>query len=246
MAEVSLVNSPLDECHSTLLMISQHWFRQWLVAVRQQAITWANGDRDLLSPQGIARPNWVKRKEHLLKLKYLVYQLLLQQFYPGQQYFSWAGPGCLKHIIQSQIFCLFVMNNFKYVHSRFCRYFCQGSRAQDPQGTCNVWNFKGPKQTLVPPQKYITYSPMLWLHSTLKESFRRAPLSKPLMVRLPKHLYESLGLNELNEHYPHCISSQSQIKLIFFLLISSCLWTPRVWKFCCSQEISCFPGQFNP
>ena len=27
MAELSLVNLPLDECHSTLLMISQHWFR---------------------------------------------------------------------------------------------------------------------------------------------------------------------------------------------------------------------------
>ena len=28
-------------------MISQHWFRQWLGAVRQQAITWANVDPDL-------------------------------------------------------------------------------------------------------------------------------------------------------------------------------------------------------
>ena len=27
MAEVSLVKLPLDECHSTLLIISQHWFR---------------------------------------------------------------------------------------------------------------------------------------------------------------------------------------------------------------------------
>ena len=30
-----------------LLMISQHWFRLWLGAVRQQAITWANVDPDL-------------------------------------------------------------------------------------------------------------------------------------------------------------------------------------------------------
>ena len=30
-----------------LLMISQHWFRWWLGAVRQQAITWANVDPDL-------------------------------------------------------------------------------------------------------------------------------------------------------------------------------------------------------
>ena len=28
-------------------MISQHWFTQWLGAVRQQAITWANVDPDL-------------------------------------------------------------------------------------------------------------------------------------------------------------------------------------------------------
>ena len=29
------------------LMISQHWFKYWLGAVRQQAITWANVDSDL-------------------------------------------------------------------------------------------------------------------------------------------------------------------------------------------------------
>ena len=28
-------------------MISQHWFRWWLGAVRQQAITWAHVDPDL-------------------------------------------------------------------------------------------------------------------------------------------------------------------------------------------------------
>ena len=43
-----------DECHRTLLMISQHWFRWWLGAVRQQAITWANVDlvpcRHMASP----------------------------------------------------------------------------------------------------------------------------------------------------------------------------------------------------
>ena len=35
---------PWDACHGTSPMISQHWFRQWLGAVRQQAITWANVD----------------------------------------------------------------------------------------------------------------------------------------------------------------------------------------------------------
>ena len=34
------------ECHRTLLMVNQHWFRQWLGAVRQQAITRANVDQD--------------------------------------------------------------------------------------------------------------------------------------------------------------------------------------------------------
>ena len=36
-----------DECYRTLLMISQHWFRKWLGAVRQQAITWTTVDQDL-------------------------------------------------------------------------------------------------------------------------------------------------------------------------------------------------------
>ena len=31
---------------NTSLIISQHWFRQWLGAIRQQAITWANVDLD--------------------------------------------------------------------------------------------------------------------------------------------------------------------------------------------------------
>ena len=47
MAEVSLVKLYSNECQWTLLMVNQHWFRQWLGAVRQQAITWANVDPDL-------------------------------------------------------------------------------------------------------------------------------------------------------------------------------------------------------
>ena len=37
---------PSEEHHWTLVMIGQHWFRQWLGAVRQQAITWTNVDLD--------------------------------------------------------------------------------------------------------------------------------------------------------------------------------------------------------
>ena len=42
-----LWNCPRDECHWTLLMISQRWFRLWLGGIRQQAITWANAGPDL-------------------------------------------------------------------------------------------------------------------------------------------------------------------------------------------------------
>ena len=49
-----LMIMPWDECHGTLLMMSQHWFRYWLGAVRQQAITWTNVDivpcRHMASP----------------------------------------------------------------------------------------------------------------------------------------------------------------------------------------------------
>ena len=47
MADVSFVELPLDECHCTLLMISQDCFRLWLGAVRQQAITWSDVHLDL-------------------------------------------------------------------------------------------------------------------------------------------------------------------------------------------------------
>ena len=47
MAKVSLVKLPSDDCYCTLLTIGQHWFRWWLVAWWQQAITWANVDLDL-------------------------------------------------------------------------------------------------------------------------------------------------------------------------------------------------------
>ena len=47
MAEVYLEKLLSDGCHWILLMISQHWFRWWLGAVRQQAITWGKVDPDL-------------------------------------------------------------------------------------------------------------------------------------------------------------------------------------------------------
>ena len=40
MTEAYLLKLNSDECHRTLLMISQQWFRKWLVSWRHQAITW--------------------------------------------------------------------------------------------------------------------------------------------------------------------------------------------------------------
>ena len=42
-----LMIMPSNKCHRNLLMISEHWFRYWLSAIRQQAITWAKVDPDL-------------------------------------------------------------------------------------------------------------------------------------------------------------------------------------------------------
>ena len=58
MAEVSLVEQPLDECHWTLMMTN---FRQWLGAVRQQAFTWGHFDFDVSLNQ-VTRSQWVKEK----------------------------------------------------------------------------------------------------------------------------------------------------------------------------------------
>ena len=52
MAGVSVVKFLSDGCHWTLLI------RQWIGAVRHQAITWANVDPDFMSPYGVTRPQW--------------------------------------------------------------------------------------------------------------------------------------------------------------------------------------------
>ena len=55
MVEASLVKLPQYECHWTSLMISQHWFRWGLRAIRQQAITWAN-----FAPYPILSQHWFR------------------------------------------------------------------------------------------------------------------------------------------------------------------------------------------
>ena len=56
MAEVSLVNLPLDERHSTLLMIMEVNIGS-VNAWRHQASTWANGDPDLYRHMALLGPN---------------------------------------------------------------------------------------------------------------------------------------------------------------------------------------------
>ena len=59
-----LMIMPWDECQGTSPMISQQWFRQWLGAVRHQAIAWANVDivpcRHMASPghNELIESNW--------------------------------------------------------------------------------------------------------------------------------------------------------------------------------------------
>ena len=50
MIEIQLfsLRLPSGECHKTSLTIIQHWFKEWLGAVRQQAIAWTNVDHVLL------------------------------------------------------------------------------------------------------------------------------------------------------------------------------------------------------
>ena len=47
------------EWHETSLIISQHQFRQWLGAVRQQGITCTRVDRRCPTPFGVTRLQWV-------------------------------------------------------------------------------------------------------------------------------------------------------------------------------------------
>ena len=54
----SSCETTLGKCHRTSLMINQHWYRQWLGTVWQQAIIWTNNDPDLIKPQ------WVNQWMH--------------------------------------------------------------------------------------------------------------------------------------------------------------------------------------
>ena len=47
MAELYVAKFPSNECRWTILTMSEHWFRQWLGAVRPKTIAWANVAPDL-------------------------------------------------------------------------------------------------------------------------------------------------------------------------------------------------------
>ena len=68
MTNVALVKLPSDECNWILLMISQHWFRYWLGAVRQQAITWANVDPVFCRQMAPLGPNELMQENHTLQI----------------------------------------------------------------------------------------------------------------------------------------------------------------------------------
>ena len=58
--EIALIWMSLD-----LMIISQHWFRWWLGAVRQRAITWVNVDPDLCRHMASLGPNELNSQETL-------------------------------------------------------------------------------------------------------------------------------------------------------------------------------------
>ena len=70
MADVSFVQLPSDECNLAL-PISQHWFRQWLGAIRYQAIPWANVDQDLCRHMASIGPQRVNEYFHENYIRFL-------------------------------------------------------------------------------------------------------------------------------------------------------------------------------
>ena len=93
---------------------SQHWFRQWLGAVRQQAITCINVYEDRRRQMASLVHNWLKKSDfNSLKSQYLFLfgakPFLANQWvniwvniwvfllcYPGVSYFCWLCTKCYK------------------------------------------------------------------------------------------------------------------------------------------------------
>ena len=87
------VKLPSAECSKTSLMISQHWFRWWLSAIRQQAITWTIADRDLCHHM-----TSLSHKESNSRAR-------VWHFENG----AWTHMGCTANIIIKDIIHIFVL-----------------------------------------------------------------------------------------------------------------------------------------
>ena len=77
------LNMPSCECHKTSLM-SQYWFRWWLKAIRQKAITWINVDKALwcftpYKPQSewVSIYLWLGNTQRLIWLCQYMYHLII-------------------------------------------------------------------------------------------------------------------------------------------------------------------------
>ena len=62
-----------NECHRTMLMITQHWFRSWLGAIRQQAITWGNIDPVFWCHMASS----LDPRDFKLNFRYVIFKLIL-------------------------------------------------------------------------------------------------------------------------------------------------------------------------
>ena len=77
-------------------MISQHWLRQWIGAVRQQAIAWSNIDQDLwfhVVSVGYNGTEWVNQYLFVTTLSCLLFTTVLKHL------IIWRLPGMYLQIL---------------------------------------------------------------------------------------------------------------------------------------------------
>ena len=102
----------LDECHRNLLLIRQYWFRYWLGAVRQQAITWIKvdpylchhmvllGSNELNICQGISRFH-ILAKEFKLVWSLILFDLTKKtNAYANSKWLQISNINRKRHFVQ--------------------------------------------------------------------------------------------------------------------------------------------------
>ena len=96
-------------------MVSLHWFRQWLGAVRQQAITWANLDSDLCHHMALLDNNELIKTIDFIKLMTRQVQVsLLIHLFGRQNAVLWILVRtlfCEKWLIVKGIICNLVVSS---------------------------------------------------------------------------------------------------------------------------------------